>query len=62
MSKQKKPKNPYLIHIGKFYIGSRACCRHEFKWFYHPLIKEHEEEHFRFFVWLGWHFYIALEK
>ena len=48
--------------IGKFSIGKRTWGSNDFKWFYHPLNAENERKHFYFFVWVGYHWYICLEK
>ena len=49
------------MQIGRFGFGIRKYAR-ELKWFYHPMLKENEEQFFVFFVWIGWHFYVCLRK
>lgn len=49
-----------MIRLGRFCMGRRLAGTQDFKWFYHPLLKMNEEAHFKFFVWIGWHFYACL--
>lgn len=54
---------PFMLVIGRFTFGRRiVSARRRFCWFYHPLLKENEDRYFKFFVWIGWHFYCALYK
>lgn len=50
------------MRIGRFHAGIRMHGRDKFRWFYHPLLWEHENEWFHFFVWIGYHFYMCLER
>lgn len=50
------------MKIGRLYIGVRAYGRDKFRWFYHPMLRKHEEESFVFFVWIGWHIACCLAK
>lgn len=49
-----------MIKIGRFCLGIRAYGRKKFRWFYHPLLKCNEKANFKFFVWIGWHFYACM--
>ena len=49
-----------MIKIGRFCLGIRAYGREKFRWFYHPLLKCNEKANFKFFVWIGWHFYACM--
>lgn len=53
---------PADLIIGRFSFGIRKSSTYKFCWFYHPLLKENEDRYFKFFVWIGWHFYCALHK
>ena len=49
------------MRIGRLYIGLRHCTTQKFRWFYHPLLPAHERRLFKFFVWIGWHFYAFMD-
>jgi len=59
------------MKLGRLHIGIRKSSRTQFKWFYCPLISYKKgDELDRFspwhtlshFWWVGWHFYIAIER
>ena len=50
------------MKIGPIQIGLRAYGTDDFKWFYHPLLRENEKQWYHFFVWFGHNIYICWHK
>lgn len=50
------------MNIGRLSIGKRLYGTKEFKFFYCPMLKETRKEHFWFFWWFGYHWYVCLPK
>ena len=55
-------KGALSMTIGKLSIGKRICGMEKFHFFYCPLLKRNKKQHFRFFWWIGKHWYIVLSK